>query len=314
MSYDLGELPKLLNDLYDVVSRLEAIAPGRKFTPDGHLVGSIGETVAAYAYGLELLPASVKQHDARTRDGRCVQIKLTQGTSVALSYDCEHLLVLQLSRSTGFIEVYNGPGAPVWQEIESKAAVGRQRQITLSRLRTFPPIAARDQPYPSIPSPAAAAHSRHRHDKRIRPGDHGGEGYLLTMPRPATVPISRTKWAILFSEQGGCCAGCFKRLDDDVHVDHVMPLARGGYDVFENLQLLHARCNLVKGDMGPAAWFARQKRWLLAETAQIRRRQMLVTLDPALVTRAAGHGEEGTPAGVGNHRRRRTAIARRTLV
>lgn len=105
------------------------------------------------------------------------------------------------------------------------------------------------------------------------------------MPRPATVPISRTKWAILFSEQGGCCAGCFKRLDDDVHVDHVMPLARGGYDVFENLQLLHARCNLVKGDMGSAAWFTRQKRWLLAETAQIRRRQMLVTLDPALVTR-----------------------------
>lgn len=153
MSYDLGELPKLLNDLYDVVSRLEAIAPGRKFTPDGHLVGSIGETVAAYAYGLELLPASVKQHDARTRDGRCVQIKLTQGTSVALSYDCEHLLVLQLSRSTGFIEVYNGPGAPVWQEIESKAAVGRQRQITLSGLRTFPRsqhAISRIRPFPAL--------------------------------------------------------------------------------------------------------------------------------------------------------------------
>ena len=105
------------------------------------------------------------------------------------------------------------------------------------------------------------------------------------MPRPATVQISRTKWAILFSEQGGCCAGCFKPLDDDVHVDHVEPLARGGEDVFENLQLLHARCNLLKGDMTPAAWFGRQRRWLLAETAQIRRRQVLVTIDPEIVTR-----------------------------
>ena len=105
------------------------------------------------------------------------------------------------------------------------------------------------------------------------------------MPRAPTVQISRTKWAILFSEQGGCCAGCFKPLDDDVHVDHVQPLARGGSDVFENLQLLHARCNLTKGDTTPAAWFARQRRWLMAQTAQIRRRQMLVTIDPEIVTR-----------------------------
>ncbi len=80
------------------------------------------------------------------------------------------------------------------------------------------------------------------------------------MPRPSTVTISRTRWAILFGKQGGCCAGCFKRLDDDVHVDHVQPLARGGEDVFENLQLLHARCNLKEGDLEPAAWFSRQQR------------------------------------------------------
>ena len=70
----------------------------------------------------------------------------------------------------------------------------------------------------------------------------------------------------------------------NVHVDHVQPLARGGEDVFENLQLLHARCNLTKGDTTSAAWFGRQRRWLLAETAQIRRRQMLVTIDPEIVT------------------------------
>ena len=77
------------------------------------------------------------------------------------------------------------------------------------------------------------------------------------MPRPATVPISRTKWAILFSEQGGCCAGCFKPLGEDVHVDHVNPLARKGEDRFENLQRLHAACNLeqAKG-AGAMRWRA----------------------------------------------------------
>ncbi|WP_191970182.1 DUF6998 domain-containing protein [Methylobacterium planeticum] len=137
MTFDLRELPRLLTDLYAIVARLEELAPGRKFTPDGHLVGSIGEAVAAYAYGLELLPASVKQHDAQASNGRLVQIKLTQGQSVALSYDCEHLLVLQLDQKRGFVEVYNGPGAPVWARIESKRGIGQQRQIRLSTLRSI---------------------------------------------------------------------------------------------------------------------------------------------------------------------------------
>lgn len=137
MTFDLRELPKLLTDLYAIVARLEELAPGRKFTPDGHLVGSIGEAVAAYAYGLELFTASGKQHDARAPDGRHVQIKLTQGQSVALSYDCEHLLVLQLDRKLGFVEVYNGPGAPVWARIAGKRAEGLQRQIRLSTLRSI---------------------------------------------------------------------------------------------------------------------------------------------------------------------------------
>lgn len=155
MTFDLRELPKLLTDLYAIVARLEEIAPGRKFTPDGHLVGSIGETVAAYAYQLELLPASVKQHDARAADGRLVQIKLTQGQSVALSYTCEHLLVLQLDRTRGFIEVYNGPGAPVWERIEAKRGVGQQRQIRLSALRGLAGVGTdrilpRMRPFPAI--------------------------------------------------------------------------------------------------------------------------------------------------------------------
>ena len=50
-----SEVPALLVALYRVVDRLEAIFPGRKFTPDRHLVGSIGEAVAARMFDLRLL-------------------------------------------------------------------------------------------------------------------------------------------------------------------------------------------------------------------------------------------------------------------
>lgn len=49
-------LPQLVAELYRVVNELEAMFPGRHFTPDGHLVGSLGECLAAHHYGLQLLP------------------------------------------------------------------------------------------------------------------------------------------------------------------------------------------------------------------------------------------------------------------
>jgi len=42
-------LPPPVAAIYRAVTELEALYPGRKFTPDGHLVGSIGEVVAAEA-------------------------------------------------------------------------------------------------------------------------------------------------------------------------------------------------------------------------------------------------------------------------
>ncbi len=41
------EIPSLVQELYSIVDRLEELFPGRRFTPDGHLVGSIGEVLAA---------------------------------------------------------------------------------------------------------------------------------------------------------------------------------------------------------------------------------------------------------------------------
>ncbi len=40
----------LIGRLYGVVRELEDMFPGRHFTPDGHMVGSIGECLVADAY------------------------------------------------------------------------------------------------------------------------------------------------------------------------------------------------------------------------------------------------------------------------
>ena len=65
----LAKMRTLIRQLYAVVAELEKEFEGRRFTPDGHLVGSIGEVVAAYAFGLKLLPASNERHDAVAADG-----------------------------------------------------------------------------------------------------------------------------------------------------------------------------------------------------------------------------------------------------
>jgi hypothetical protein len=99
--------------IYKAVQELEAEYPGRKFTPDGHLVGSIGEVVAAKALGLTLYPMSRARHDAFDSLGD-VQIKLTAGKSVAMYTECIRLVVLRVVSPEEAEIVYDGPGAPVW--------------------------------------------------------------------------------------------------------------------------------------------------------------------------------------------------------
>ena len=42
------EVSALVEELYRLIRRFEQLFPGRHFTPDGHLVGSIGEVIAAH--------------------------------------------------------------------------------------------------------------------------------------------------------------------------------------------------------------------------------------------------------------------------
>ena len=127
-------LPKPVSAIYEAVAELQALYPGRKFTPDGHLVGSIGEVVAAQALGLTLYPASQPCHDAYDANGRDVQIKLTGGRSIALYGSCDRLVVLRITSPETAEIVYDGDGEPAWNAAGAMGKNG-QRPISLSKLK-----------------------------------------------------------------------------------------------------------------------------------------------------------------------------------
>ncbi|WP_211250373.1 DUF6998 domain-containing protein [Fodinicurvata fenggangensis] len=133
MDINWEEVTDLLEKLYEASSGLEALFPGRKFTLDGHLVGSIGEVVAAYMFGLELMPASNLGYDALSADGRKVEIKLTQGTVIGIRHQAEHIIVLHRSRGGPIRVAYNGPGEPIWSAAGSMQRNGA-RQISVRKL------------------------------------------------------------------------------------------------------------------------------------------------------------------------------------
>ena len=111
MQDDIRRIPELVGRLFETVRELQRIFPDRPFTPDGHLVGSIGEVVAAYVYGLTLERCSNQGFDARTEEGQSVEIKLTGVDYVSVSSDSqppEILIVLKLHQAGQFEEIYNG--------------------------------------------------------------------------------------------------------------------------------------------------------------------------------------------------------------
>lgn len=116
-------IPEAVPQMLAIVERLRAAYPKKRFTLDGLLVGDIGEVLVEAAYDLQLFEDIKKQHDAKSSDGRLVQIKATMKDS--LTFPADHVpnyyLGVQVHPDGTFTEVFNGPGATAWEAVKGRA-------------------------------------------------------------------------------------------------------------------------------------------------------------------------------------------------
>lgn len=92
---------------------------------------------------------------------------------------------------------------------------------------------AQDNPERALANAKVAKHRR-------RARTHGAKG-----------SFSAADVREILKRQRGKCAHCRIRLGTNKHLDHIVPLARGGSNHRSNLQFLCAPCNLAKGARDP---------------------------------------------------------------
>ena len=133
-----------LQQLFQIVEQLETEYAdyNRKFTIDGHLIGSIGEVLVAEAFDLKLKDTGTPMIDAVTKDGtnRTVQIKATQIDRVSFSSKHENedvpdqVIVISIDKTGNWKVEFNGPGKLIYENL-GKPQKNGQSQISLTKLR-----------------------------------------------------------------------------------------------------------------------------------------------------------------------------------
>jgi 5-methylcytosine-specific restriction endonuclease McrA len=79
--------------------------------------------------------------------------------------------------------------------------------------------------------------------------------------RAAGPAPSKSELADLLRAQRERCAYCLTQISDDsFHIDHKMPVSRGGTNAIENLQYTCPRCNMLKGAMTDEEFLVSKKR------------------------------------------------------
>ena len=66
------------------------------------------------------------------------------------------------------------------------------------------------------------------------------------MSKAAINDLTVTQWQERVAEFGGYCAYCLAPLGDDVHMDHMTPLSRGGNHTLSNVVPCCKSCNSKK--------------------------------------------------------------------
>jgi hypothetical protein len=127
----------IISSLFASQRALRALAPEYKWAGLGNLLGDFGEFVATQEYGLTKASAGSDGYDAKTADGRSVQVKTNHAASqIGFRGNADLMLVLHVQTSGDWEEIYFGPFAAV-KAASRYSARDNKDMITISKLRAM---------------------------------------------------------------------------------------------------------------------------------------------------------------------------------
>ncbi len=139
------EFALAVKSAFDACQHLSKLSGGmRRFTPDGRMVGDIGEVIAGSFYQVKLDDVSRRDWDG-TCNARNVQIKATSGNDTYLKEPPKNgfadglLMVFQINRESGDYKlIYNGDIQRVWDALNN-ISLDRTgaKMISLNSLRNL---------------------------------------------------------------------------------------------------------------------------------------------------------------------------------
>lgn len=116
---------------------LRAIEPGYKWAGLGNLLGDFGEFVAMHAYNLDKASPGSNGFDAKTKDGKSVQVKTNHSASqIGFRGEADLMLVMHVHDSGEWEEIYFGPFGPV-KDGSRYSGRDNKQMIAVSKLRAM---------------------------------------------------------------------------------------------------------------------------------------------------------------------------------
>jgi hypothetical protein len=90
----------IISSLFASQRALRALAPEYRWTGLGNLLGDFGEFLAVHEYGLTKSTSGSSGYDARTPDGKSVQVKTNHAASqIGFRGEADLMLVLHVDKS-----------------------------------------------------------------------------------------------------------------------------------------------------------------------------------------------------------------------
>jgi hypothetical protein len=125
----------MLAGIFAAQKALRALAPEFRWSGLGNLLGDFGELVAIERYGLTKAAGGSDGFDAKTKDGKTVQIKTNYAANqIGFRGTSDLMLVIGVNDDGSWNEIYYGPFAPV-KELARYSARDNKHMVAVTKLQ-----------------------------------------------------------------------------------------------------------------------------------------------------------------------------------